>query len=110
MSDLETSVDQTEETISVLEEENMQLQLTVNQLLERVQVLEAMVTTMGTIVNSTSNGLQGIHKATTKLLPLNANRFPYLWPMKLPCSQFQTCIDKTYSLGNIQEVSFITIK
>ena len=50
---------QTEETISVLKEENTQLQLTVNQLLERVQVLEAMVTVLGTTVNSTSDSLQG---------------------------------------------------
>ena len=57
--DLETSVDQTEETISVLEEENMQLQLTVNQLLERVQVLELIVTDIVTLVNSTSDSLQG---------------------------------------------------
>ena len=53
------SVDETEETISVLQEENTQLQLTVNQLLERVQLLEAMVNTMGTMLNSTSDSLQG---------------------------------------------------
>ena len=50
---------QTEESISVLEEENAQLQLTVNQLIGRVQVLESMVATMGTVLNSTSDGLQG---------------------------------------------------
>ena len=50
---------ETEETISVLEEENMQLQLTVNQLMERVQVLESVVAALGTTVNSTSDSLQG---------------------------------------------------
>ena len=47
----------------------MQLQLTVNQLLERVQVLEAMVTAMGTIVNATSDSLQGemLSQATSNM-------------------------------------------
>ena len=54
--DLETSMVDTEETISVLEEENTQLQLTVNQLLERVKMLEATVAALETSVNSSLQG------------------------------------------------------
>ena len=47
---------QTDEAISLLEEENTQLQLTVNQLLQRVQMLEATVVALETSVNSSLQG------------------------------------------------------
>ena len=49
--DLETKAVQTDEVISYLEEENSQLQLTVNHMLQRVQILEATVVSLETYVN-----------------------------------------------------------
>ena len=54
--DLETTAAQTDEAISVLEEENTQLQFTVNKLLQRVQMLEATVVALEASVNSSLQG------------------------------------------------------
>ena len=52
---------QTDEAISVLEEENIQLQLTVNQLLQQVQMLEPSMIALEASVNPSLQGKMPIY-------------------------------------------------